>query len=151
MKNLFLKGLVMMVCSAASVLYGQQYSIAWHTMDGGGGTSTGGVYAVSGTLGQPDAGTLSGGKFTLNGGFWGLIGSVATPSAPLLTIAYTATNSVLVAWPAMAGGFVLQVNTNGLGTANWSNVTTVPTDDGTTRSVIVNPPAGNRFYRLSTP
>jgi hypothetical protein len=27
----------------------------WFTIDGGGGTSTGGVYAVSGTIGQPDA------------------------------------------------------------------------------------------------
>jgi len=28
------------------------------SLDGGGGTSTGGVYAVSGTVGQPDTGTL---------------------------------------------------------------------------------------------
>ena len=34
----------------------QTYSIDWYTIDGGGGTSTGGVYSVSGTIGQPDAG-----------------------------------------------------------------------------------------------
>ena len=34
----------------------QSYSIDWHTIDGGRGTSTGGVYAVSGTIGQHDAG-----------------------------------------------------------------------------------------------
>ena len=34
----------------------QSYAIDWHTIDGGGGTSTGGVYAVSGTIGQHDAG-----------------------------------------------------------------------------------------------
>ena len=33
-----------------------QYSIAWQTIDGGGGTSTGGVHSVSGAIGQPDAG-----------------------------------------------------------------------------------------------
>ena len=37
---------------------GQNYSIDWFTIDGGGGTSTGGVYAVSGTIGQPDAGLV---------------------------------------------------------------------------------------------
>jgi hypothetical protein len=33
-----------------------QYAINWHTIDAGGGTSTGGVYSVSGSIGQPDAG-----------------------------------------------------------------------------------------------
>lgn len=33
-----------------------QSAINWHTTDGGGGTSNGGVYSVSGTIGQPDAG-----------------------------------------------------------------------------------------------
>ena len=34
----------------------QQYSIDWYKIAGGGGTSTGGTYAVSGTIGQHDAG-----------------------------------------------------------------------------------------------
>ena len=34
----------------------QNYSIDWFTIDGGGGTSTGGVYQVSGTIGPLDAG-----------------------------------------------------------------------------------------------
>src|ERR1051326_8545441 len=43
-----------------------QFSIDWYKVAGGGGTSTGGVYAVSGTIGQPDAGpTMSGGNFSL--------------------------------------------------------------------------------------
>ena len=46
-----------------------QYSIDWHTIDGGGGTSTNGQYSLTGTIGQPDAGTMSGGNFTLQGGF----------------------------------------------------------------------------------
>jgi hypothetical protein len=36
----------------------------------GGGSSTGGVYSLSGTTGQPDAGAMSGGVYTLSGGFW---------------------------------------------------------------------------------
>lgn len=47
-----------------------QYDISWHTIDGGGGVSTGGAFALAGTIGQPDAGIMSGGRFDLEGGFW---------------------------------------------------------------------------------
>ena len=54
------------------------YRIDWYTVDGGGVMgSTGGGYGVSGTIGQPDAGTLSGGNFILVGGFW-----VPPPTVP---------------------------------------------------------------------
>jgi hypothetical protein len=47
------------------------YAIDWYTIDGGGMlNSTGGSYSLSGSIGQPDAGTLGGGGYTLNGGFW---------------------------------------------------------------------------------
>jgi hypothetical protein len=46
------------------------YDISWFTVDGGGGTSSGDPYTLSGTAGQPDAGTLGGGTYTLTGGFW---------------------------------------------------------------------------------
>ena len=133
---------------APSVLLAQPYSIDWHTIDGGGGTSTGGVYSVTGTIGQPDAGTMSGGNFTLDGGFWGIIAAVQTPGAPLLSIARTTTNTVVVFWPSPSTGFGLQQNTNSVSSVNWSNVTTGIQDDATTKTLIVNPPTGNRFYRL---
>jgi hypothetical protein len=48
------------------------YSIDWYTIDGGGAlNSSGGSYSLSGSIGQPDAGSLSGGSYQLNGGFWG--------------------------------------------------------------------------------
>ncbi len=50
------------------------YELSWATVDGGGGSSEGGVYALGGTIGQPDAGTLSGGSYTLAGGFWASAG-----------------------------------------------------------------------------
>ena len=51
---------------------GGGYDLTWYTIDGGGGSSTGSGYQLSGTLGQPDAGaTLSGGVYSLSGGFWG--------------------------------------------------------------------------------
>lgn len=38
-----------------------------------------------------------------------------------------------------------------ISSVNWSNVTSGIQDDGTTKTLIVNPPAGNRFYRLHKP
>ena len=32
-----------------------EYSISWYTIDGGSGTSSGGLYQLTGTIGQPDA------------------------------------------------------------------------------------------------
>lgn len=128
----------------------QTYSIDWSTIDGGGGTSTGGVYTVSGTIGQPDAGRMSGGNFTLDGGFWGIVAAVQTPGAPSLRIFLTSTNTVVVAWPAPSTGFSLEQNAV-LGTTNWVNIATTPAVVGSENQVIVSPPAGNHFYRLKWP
>src|SRR4051794_26769393 len=80
------------LAGGAQSLCAQSSSIDRFTIDGGGGTSTGGVYAVSGTIGQPDAGTMSGGNYTLQGGFWGIVVAVQTPGAPFLRILLTTTN-----------------------------------------------------------
>ncbi len=129
-----------------------QYSLDWSTIDGGGGTSTGGVYSVSGTIGQPDAGpAMTGGNYSLTGGFWSLLSVVQTPGAPLLSITRTATNTVAVTWPSPSTGWTLQQNTNSISSVNWSNVTSTIQDNGTTKSLIANPPTGNRFYRLHNP
>src|SRR5262245_3113388 len=78
----------------------QTNSINWSTIDGGGGTSTGGVYSVSGTIGQPDAGVMSNGNYSITGGFWGLLSVVQTPGSPLLAIVLTTTNTAVVYWPS---------------------------------------------------
>ncbi len=45
------------------------YTIDWFRIAGGGGTSTNGLFTLSGTLGQPEAGLpLTGGIFTVIGG-----------------------------------------------------------------------------------
>jgi hypothetical protein len=126
---------------------GQSYAIDWFTVDGGGGTSTGGVYSVSGTIGQHDAsGPVSGGNYSLTGGFWSLF-AVPTPGGPLLSIRLTTPDTVAVFWPSPAPGWNLQQNTN-VNTTNWTTITTQPLDDGTNKTYIVNPPIGTRFYRL---
>jgi len=53
-----------------------QYGLGWYTIDGGGGmAAVGAPYAVSGTIGQPDAALMTGGPFSLSGGFW--VGDIA--------------------------------------------------------------------------
>jgi hypothetical protein len=61
---------------------GSGFSIAWSTIDGGGGTSEAGGFSLTGTIGQPDAGTAAGGTFTLAGGFWGVAELVGPPPCP---------------------------------------------------------------------
>ena len=94
---------------------------------------------------------MSGGNFTIEGGFWGIIATVQTPGAPLLSIFRTITNTVVVSWPSPSTGWTLQQNTNSVSSLNWSNVTATIRDDGTNKTLIVNPPTGNRFYRPHQP
>ena len=128
----------------------QNYSIDWFTINGGGGTSTGGVYSISGTIGQPDAGTIRGGGYSLTGGFWGIVSAIQEPGAPLLTVLGTQTNTVVISWPSPSTGFTLQQDSN-LNTSVWSAAPESVTDDGTNRFIIVHPPLGHRFYRLLKP
>jgi hypothetical protein len=131
--------------------HGQQYSIDWHKIAGGCGTSTGGVYSVSGTIGQHDAGdAMSGGNYTVTGGFWSLLAVVQTPGAPLLTITHSG-NSVIVSWPVSPRGFTLQQSGNLANAAGWSTYGGMANTANGTNSITLTPPVGNLFFRLSNP
>ena len=128
-----------------------QYSIDWYQISGGGGTSTGGVYSVSGTIGQYDAGnTMGGGNYAVTGGFWSLLAVVQTPGAPVLMITHSG-GSVIVSWPMSPSGFTVQQNSNLANPAGWSAYGgAVSTNNGVT-SITVTPLAGNLFFRLYHP
>ena len=144
-KQLFL---VLALTVLASLARSQSYSIDWHTMDGGGGTSGGSGFSISGSIGQPDGGvTMSDGTYSLAGGFWSVI---QMPGAPLLTIYLTNGNRAVISWPSPSTGFSLQQNANVV-TANWTAPSEVVSDNGTNKFIIVNPPTGTRFYRLFKP
>src|SRR5271165_812338 len=86
----------------------QSYSIDWDVIAGGGGTTTGGVYSVSSTIGQIVAGgSLAGGAYSFSSGFWSLY-AVATSGAPALSILLSDPKTVVVAWPSSATGWTLQ-------------------------------------------
>ena len=57
MKTLILAWSLMLAATG----FAQQYSIDWHKIAGGGGTSTNGQFTLSGTIGQSDAGGASSG------------------------------------------------------------------------------------------
>ena len=127
----------------------QQYSIDWYKVSGGGGTSTGGTYSVSGTIGQHDAGgPMTGGNYSLTGGFWSLISVVQTPGLPNLIITHSG-NSVVVSWPD-TGSYTLQQNSN-LATGSWTTSGYTITTANGTNSITITPPTGNLFFRLSNP
>jgi hypothetical protein len=129
-----------------------QYSLDWTNIDGGGGASTGGVYTVSSTIGQPDAGTMTGDSFALTGGFWSIIAAIQTRGAPLLSVTRT-NDSVMLAWPAAAASYSLeQTPSLPCSPSAWSAVTTGQYQTNATEIFVVVPiTAGNTFFRLHQP
>jgi hypothetical protein len=61
--------LLLSVLAVTSSVLGD-YSLSWFTIDGGGGISSGGQYALKDTVGQAEAGVMGGGSYELLGGFW---------------------------------------------------------------------------------
>ena len=135
--------LLLLVCNPAFA----QYSIDWFTVDGGGGTTSVGVFEISGTIGQPDAGSLIAGGYVIEGGLWGDLETVPEPGPPGLAIAGVFHGIVMISWPAPSTGYVLQVNTD-LTTTNWLMVTNPPIVANGEMVITVSPSGGNRYYRL---
>ena len=128
---------------------GQSYSIDWYKIAGGGGTSTGATFQVTGTIGQPDAsGAMTGGNYSLTGGFWSLISVAQTPGAPTLLISHSG-STVTVFWQNVSG-WSLQQNNNLALPANWSASGGVTNINGTNYLNNISL-AGNLFFRLQHP
>ena len=131
---------------ALSSLHAQTYSIDWSKIAGGGGTSTGGVYSVSGTIGQPEAGgALTNGQYSVTGGFWVLPQAVQVSDAPTLTIARATPGQARISWTPATAGFVLQENLN-LSTPTWTN-----SPSGATNPITVPASGPVKYYRLHKP
>lgn len=86
----------------------QQFSINGGVIAGGGGTASGGLFQVTGTIAQAEAGPrLAGGCFSVDSGFWGHYAAMLTPGAPVLRTRMIA-NYVRVSFTPNCGGWVLQ-------------------------------------------
>lgn len=123
-----------------------QYSINWSKIASGGGTSTNGQYAVSGTIGQPDAGgPLTNGTYSLTGGFWALPQAVQVEGAPTLKITNGAPGFANISWTPASTNWILQERLS-LTTGSWSN-----SPSGPTNPIVVPATVPTKFYRLFKP
>ena len=140
---MLIAGLLMLHLTARA----QPYSISWFTIDGGGGTSSGGIYSLSGTIGQPDANNtpMTGGAYSLTGGFWALPVAVQVIGAPTLTISPAAPGQARISWTPATPGFVLR-ETMSLSPTNWVN-----SASGATNPIVVPATLPTKFYRLFKP
>ena len=123
-----------------------QYAITSSTIAGGGGTSTGGVYSVSGTIGQHDASNdMTNAQYSVAGGFWALPTAIQVTGAPTLTIVPVTPGNATISWTPNTPGFVLQ-ETWSLSPSNWTNSVS-----GSTNPITLPTTAAARFYRLFKP
>lgn len=127
---------------ALSGVQAQEFASSWFSVDAGGGFSSGGGYALFGTVGQPDAAVPStGGGYTLTAGFVGGLG--VRQAAPLLAIDSSNAGQVRLAWEDPAGDYVLQQAPT-LDPGSWTDA------PGVSRSpVVLTAMESGRFYRLS--
>jgi hypothetical protein len=131
---------------SSAILHAQSYSIDWFKIAGGGGTSAGGVYQLSGTIGQPDAGpVMTNGQFSVTGGFWVLPIAVQTLGTPTLTIVPATPGYATISWVPNTPGFVLQ-ETLSLSPPNWTN-----SASGATNPITIPATLPAKFYRLKKP
>jgi hypothetical protein len=150
-KTLFLA--VFVIAALTTVVPAQQYSIPWFKIAGGGATapSTGGAYALSGTIGQVDTGRVAStnGAYRVEAGFWAI--ALQQLGYPTLNIEPSGTNAV-VSWVTTEPGLILQ-STPDLGTpTTWTDtgLTTVTNVSTNLVTVPLNP-AVKTFFRLRRP
>jgi trimeric autotransporter adhesin len=86
--------------------------------------------------------TTAGGKPSAHFGLW--------QEPKVLRVTQPTTNSVVISWPSASPNWSLQQNTD-LHTTNWTAPPESVTDDGVNKFILVNPPSGNRFFRLHKP
>lgn len=146
-----MKKLILIACCLLPmIVLAQSYSVDWNKVAGGGGTSTGGTYEVSGTIGQHDAsGAMSGGNYSITGGYWAMINVVQTPGAPTLFISRS-NNVATVYWQNVSGWNLIQNGNLATPVASWS-ASSSPTLTGGTNYFSVTNPVGNIFFRLKNP
>lgn len=140
-----MKSLLLLIVTGFTA-HAQNYSIPWSKIAGGGGASTGAVFAVHGTIGQHDAGgPFTNNTYSVTGGFWVLPVAVQSAGAPTLIIAPGALGQAVISWTPATPGYLLQESTS-LNPTEWLNA---PSGASNPVTVPAGPPA--KFYRLHKP
>jgi hypothetical protein len=143
----------LVVCLSPALACAQtNFAIPWFKIAGGGSLqSTGGVYALSGTIGQTDAGRVAATTvYRIEGGFWAI--ALQQLGYPTLHITPAGTN-VLIRWESLEPGFLVQSSTNLASPSFWSDLGAPVTTNGVTNlvTVPVAPGAEKTFFRLRRP
>ena len=165
MKHTTCKILLTLAMLAGTVmgLRAQTYSVDWFKVADGGGTSTGGVYTATVTIGQQEAGgSISGGIYTVTFGFWSLLGQGAPaliPAVPVITsqpqslfvnignpalfiVSVTGTPPLFYQWQKNGVNLTDGGNISGSTNANLALSTTTTNDVGS-YSVVIHNAYGN--------
>lgn len=106
---------------------GGSFNITQTVIPGGGGTSTGGNHAATGSIGQSVLGTSSAGNFSVAGGFWGGGGQCSTITVNPMTLP---NGQIGVAYSQQLS------QTGGTGVITWSSIGTLP------NNLTLNPATG---------
>jgi hypothetical protein len=72
------------------------------------------------------------------------------PAPPTLSIALSATNTILISWPWPSTGYALKQNPV-LGTTNWASNTNPVSVVNATNQVTITPAANTLFFQLVNP
>jgi len=129
---------------------GGPFAVPSSVIAGGSGTSTSGVFQVSGTVGQPvTGGPLTNGGFRLASGFWPQVHLLQLPDGPPLKIRLEP-GQFVISWPVTPGSFRLQTTSNAADKSSWvdsANPLVVVGDENTVAfRPIFNPPS--QYFRL---
>src|SRR5438874_345474 len=89
--------------------------------------------------------------FVLIGLLPALIFEADAQTSPRLTVQSAGPQSLQIAWPDTAIGFVLEQSSFLADSSLWQPVIQVPTDQNNQFSVLVNAAQGNQFFRLTLP
>lgn len=122
----------------------QGFTIPRYTVGAGGGISTGGVFSVTGTVGQPAVGApMVGSGFQVTGGIWALPVAVQTTNAPTLTILAARPGEAQISWQPADTAWRLQ-ESPALSPPAW-----VDSPSGNINPIVVPSTSPAKYYRLT--
>jgi uncharacterized repeat protein (TIGR01451 family) len=108
-----------------SAALAQPYDVSWWTVDGGGGTSAGGTYVLTGTAGQPDAGgPFAGSPYGLHSGFWAL--SAGGGIGPQADLSVTKTDGQTASVPGQQATYTIVAGNAGPASVTGATVSDTP-------------------------
>ena len=127
---------------------GQTFTATPSVIGAGGGTSAGGAFSLTGTIGQSAVSASNGGAFSLESGFWSAFVVIQVEGAPRLS-AVLSGGVITLSWPENPSGYQLESSASlSPGSADWSPMTQTPQLDGETLLISVPSTQGMTFFRL---